>query len=564
MTQDTQQQGAKTRIAVWLSLALLIGAGMLVMLWYVTRPFKTTNVVKPLPRAHSISTVCKVDALGNEETLRLPVNIPADGPFTIRFEIPYHDPTTGNTLSFQSNYMEFTLSFEQKTLYAYTVSKDSPLKSGGYLMHNIDLPAEVEGQTVEMRIVPTLPSIRSQKLNEMYLASVTQVTLDRYRAELHTLFFSGLIILLFFPITGYIFLQRRKYLDSYALLFHMVFLGLLVSVYLLLQLWTINRMLQSWHLLAYVLEYSMLCLVPIPLLFILRHYASPAWKTPLAINVWVLCTYLLVQYGLVLTGGPEFREMLSITHAILLLSILNSGAALISIGIKRFEKAKLVFVSVLPLLIGISVATISYLATGILVSPLMLLVYYLVFLIAQLLAATGRYIRLRENAVMSDLYRRLATIDSMTGLENRNAYNDLEAELTSTRQPGWIAIMDLNNLKLINDTQGHRSGDALLIAFSRKMKELASTLEGGRLYRTGGDEFVLFSSAPRSFDMERWIRDQAEVLRKGWDVETTPPPDFAFGVSYRSADTPFEAAAYIADLRMYAHKQQQRHQSGIE
>lgn len=105
-----------------------------------------------------------------------------------------------------------------------------------------------------------------------------------------------------------------------------------------------------------------------------------------------------------------------------------------------------------------------------------------------------------ENARLYDETRRLleetqrlANTDSLTGIPNRRALTDLlERELhTSERYdtPFAFVILDLDDLKKINDSGGHSLGDLALKRFAQVLKKNAR--KGDILARYAGDEFVL-------------------------------------------------------------------------
>ena len=83
--------------------------------------------------------------------------------------------------------------------------------------------------------------------------------------------------------------------------------------------------------------------------------------------------------------------------------------------------------------------------------------------------------------------------DALTGLRSRRHFMSVaQFELYRSTRAGdafTLAIVDLDNFKYINDSQGHAAGDALLVAVSRCM---TSTLrESDLVGRLGGDEFAL-------------------------------------------------------------------------
>ncbi len=81
---------------------------------------------------------------------------------------------------------------------------------------------------------------------------------------------------------------------------------------------------------------------------------------------------------------------------------------------------------------------------------------------------------------------RLAFTDSLTGLSNRAAFRRrMDAEHDGFRS---LLLIDLDNLKQVNDTFGHRVGDELIAATG---KHLSLLVPEGQAFRVGGDEFAL-------------------------------------------------------------------------
>ncbi|MDE2562365.1 MAG: EAL domain-containing protein [Sphingomonadales bacterium] len=82
-----------------------------------------------------------------------------------------------------------------------------------------------------------------------------------------------------------------------------------------------------------------------------------------------------------------------------------------------------------------------------------------------------------------------ATFDALTGVLNRRAFlAALERAMDDAEQFPWIALIDLDGFKHINDTYGHSAGDAVLKAVAERIGEQDGAFAHGRL---GGDEFAL-------------------------------------------------------------------------
>lgn len=98
-----------------------------------------------------------------------------------------------------------------------------------------------------------------------------------------------------------------------------------------------------------------------------------------------------------------------------------------------------------------------------------------------------------ERKQVEEQIRNLAYFDSLTRLPNRRLLMDrLGHALASSqrsREFGALLILDLDNFKTLNDTQGHDVGDRLLVEVARRLS--ASVREQDTVCRLGGDEFVV-------------------------------------------------------------------------
>ena len=92
----------------------------------------------------------------------------------------------------------------------------------------------------------------------------------------------------------------------------------------------------------------------------------------------------------------------------------------------------------------------------------------------------------------------ISRIDALTQLPNRRAFEERFAEMVSLAEACgeefWVAIVDVDNLKHVNDSFGHETGDICLVAVATALSE--ATNGRGNAFRIGGDEFaVLFPIA---------------------------------------------------------------------
>lgn len=91
--------------------------------------------------------------------------------------------------------------------------------------------------------------------------------------------------------------------------------------------------------------------------------------------------------------------------------------------------------------------------------------------------------------------KELARRDEITGVKNKIAYRELEASVQGTIDNGLdyltfaLVVCDANNLKQINDTQGHTAGDEYIRSTSQLLCDI---FVHSPIFRIGGDEFVVF------------------------------------------------------------------------
>lgn len=96
---------------------------------------------------------------------------------------------------------------------------------------------------------------------------------------------------------------------------------------------------------------------------------------------------------------------------------------------------------------------------------------------------------------------RRASTDVLTGLPNRAAFNTAIAALDGADPGSWaLFLVDLDNLKVVNDTLGHSAGDRLLQAAASR---IARAVKPDAAFRVGGDEFaILLRSSPALSQLE--------------------------------------------------------------
>ena len=149
-----------------------------------------------------------------------------------------------------------------------------------------------------------------------------------------------------------------------------------------------------------------------------------------------------------------------------------------------------------------------------------------------------------------------ALFDQLTGLRNRRAYALEIEKLNKFPSLANISVttMDINGLKMTNDTFGHTAGDDLLKGAATIMKKFYSD-NSWKVFRTGGDEFVALTSKPIG-DKDNLIADfknQLKTFHHAQIKELSVSIGVAKGTEHDVSSV--EELIKIADKKMYADKE---------
>ncbi|MFZ5481441.1 MAG: diguanylate cyclase domain-containing protein [Myxococcota bacterium] len=173
-----------------------------------------------------------------------------------------------------------------------------------------------------------------------------------------------------------------------------------------------------------------------------------------------------------------------------------------------------------------------------------------------LFAAVGRAVQVAvDRAAQAQLLREAALTDALTELRNRRALDaDLATDLADARrskQPLSLLVLDVDSLKVVNDTFGHARGDELLRAVAEAL--VRSFRQADRVYRHGGDEFAVLL---RHTGADAWRAIRERVAEAARSVRSEfPAADLSAGMaSYPDEAADADALLTIADQRMYDSK----------
>lgn len=148
-----------------------------------------------------------------------------------------------------------------------------------------------------------------------------------------------------------------------------------------------------------------------------------------------------------------------------------------------------------------------------------------------------------------DVYRRLdrlGHIDAMTGLRNRNGYEEDLASIRPDRCQSMACVYaDANGLHEINNRLGHAAGDEMLIQIA---EALTAHFPGDLVYRIGGDEFVVLCRDQESGEVHSRVEEaKRQIQGRGYEA--------SIGVAYREGRFDLMELVESAEAEMRASKE---------
>jgi two-component system cell cycle response regulator len=163
-----------------------------------------------------------------------------------------------------------------------------------------------------------------------------------------------------------------------------------------------------------------------------------------------------------------------------------------------------------------------------------------------------------------------ATIDSLTGLKNRRAFDEIatgEWERSKRMQrPLALMMIDIDHFKIVNDTHGHAVGDRALVAVANALKQHVRQYD--LIFRLGGEEFVVLlpecdsQSASVAANRYREAIEKMEIPIEGGILKITA--SFGVAISRPSQASSLDALLEEADELLYQAKNEGRNRVCVQ
>ncbi len=310
---------------------------------------------------------------------------------------------------------------------------------------------------------------------------------------------------------------------------------------------------QAWF---FVVHNAIAAIVPSALL---RLGISARWRDPGLVLPQIMWGGIggIIGYGMMPSTSPSTLQMIC-------LSMVFGFASL------RPNQARFVGVSYIVVMLGVLgvrawLHPANFNPRGeVLEVAMTCMVLWLLTLLSRNFSLTRERVRAekRDLAEAAERVNQLMMHDALTGLYNRRYMQDLlarECERQRRTRTRWcVALIDLDHFKHINDTNGHRAGDDVLIGFAKCAQ--AVLRETDMICRWGGEEFLvlLADTEPGHNAMLALNRLREHVGRQVFGAGSTPIPPiqitFSAGIAEHVQGESISATLERADRALYEAK----------
>lgn len=397
------------------------------------------------------------------------------------------------------------------------------------------------GKNVRVVATPVYEAVRDRAFS-FYVGSHSAILLDLFKADLPQLVLAFFCILLglCIIIVSLVMLLQKNYSMMETL-----YLG---NFAVLLGIWRItdtrfSPILFSHSTLALgYITIAMLFIGCAPLLLAVSYRFSEQKRTPmLYTSIFVSVTALAVLI-LQISGFAELREILTLSHVLIVLSAAVLLITAVTQGAQnkiRRNRRSTVFFALLFAVCAVSDIIFFYRKNS--SSGIM-------YMIVAIILYTG-FVFIQS---LYEINQRVYT-DAQTGLFNKNHWSKLTHHAPGT-DPIAVIMLDLNRLKHTNDTMGHEAGDKMIQSFASILR---STIPSSNVIcRWGGDEFTVLMPHATREGIERILDSIRDEVEKYNQADGCPPLSYAAGYAL-SSDYPElsrEELLQRADQYMYRNK----------
>ncbi len=491
------------------------------------------------------------------------------GRYSYSFDANFIDDGDENLYMFlRSLYFSYSVDCEGENIYTYSYAHNGISKAGGEYIKVIRIPDKFIGKKISITFTPNSKSPYGIRIPSASLSSSDNIIIDNGKNKISLLTLS--LVLIVFAIESFLMLiyvsinKKGKFYYYYLPLFAMT-----TALYLFVNTPLMYYLLGAKGEFAYILEYVLLMFLPLPCaMFLLNIYREDKSYTLhykiLKLFTLAMIVNMLIQIILTISGIKDLIDMLFISQIfIFAFLIFMLSIPIISKSI-RFD-AKPFRVMFICMSIIFILVILDYALSSTLRFLPFIGISAIAFISLQIWLSIKYYSIKYNDLYTTKLYKELALKDSLTMLYNRTALgSDIKEISQQINKMIMIMIIDINELKHINDTYGHEKGDEVIKATSQILLSVSEKFMHTKAYRVGGDEFMIIGlDVHRSLgrNIEEYINEEIKKVKASSE---DLPLSLAIGYSSKKIKEDFDINIFIeeSDQRMYNKKKIQKAEQG--
>ncbi len=494
---------------------------------------------------------------GEKVIKNLPCKLPT-GEYSYTFKaIPFLNDSL--YIYIHSSYIRYKLICEGNLILEYEPISTNIAESGGSNIKIIKVSDEFINKNITLTVSSIKKSNYGTRVPNIYLCNSNNMIFDSPDNKVSLLIYY--FILMVFAVECLVFLiylYKNKRGQLYYLFLPLV--AVVVAFYLVVATPLSYYFADGKGSFLYIFEYILLMALPIPsTIFIIRSYeyekSHKVYYKILKGISYIFIINIFVQILLTIFGIYEFMDMQKISHLSIFIYLLFMLTVPFISNSLRFIKIS--FIAVLTITTGaFTYVIVDYLVSAELRFLPIVGLSAIAFIGLEVWLAKKYYSIKYNDLYNAKLHKKLALKDSFTMLFNRAAFENDVKSLTKNEKGRNILVMiiDINNLKNINDTLGHTVGDDIILRTADILLDVKNNFENTESYRIGGDEFIILGVDVLDNlgdDIETYLRN------KEYNIKNL---SLAIGYETRKLEKDFDMKLFMekVDKKMYINKEKLR------
>lgn len=470
------------------------------------------------------------------------------------------------TVYFKSSNIAVTVLIDNKKVYESGYDIDTITgSSAGDSWNHFTISAENAGDTLTFRITNYYTSFVA--ISSIYYGEGTDIQQYLFSKNILTL-----VIPIIIAVIGIVLLMLDRPFSRFRNKKHdLLYLGIYavtIAIWLTLNSDFLLFLIENTAVLHFVRQIAILLLSLPMLLFLYEHFELNTKKLInlgciISVVGFVACIVLHFMQIWELHYSAKYIAGIETLYVGLMLII--SVVHAMKSDMQTFQKIE-TLISTILLISGVIADLVMYMSANT-ANPLTFTsAAILIFVLGNGILVLRDIAQLVNRGIEAEEVEQIAYSDALTNVGNRAAFNETLQQIEKDKDlyaAIGLVMLDINDLKKINDIQGHKLGDQLIITGARVIKISFGKI--GTCFRIGGDEFaVIISGDHVEQDYQRILEEFEGLIRTHNNrIDAQFTLKIAYGVSFyhKNDGIPLAKVLETADANMYAKKKQMKGQA---